>query len=80
MAPHETKSDKMEIHWRDDDGRMAMVWAERLRAPRVSVERILARNAITEPMEIPIRWTRLRIAGLVVLAAVFLTCVAGLLR
>jgi hypothetical protein len=80
MAPHETKSDKMEIHWREDDGRMAMVWAERLRPRRLSVERILARNAVTEPMAIPYRWTRLRIAGLVLLGGVFLTCVAALLH
>ncbi len=80
MAPNETQSDKMEIHWREDDGRMAMVRAERLRPRRLSVERILARNAVTEPMAIPFRWTRLRIAGLVLLAGIFLACVAGLLR
>lgn len=82
MASHETSSGKIEIHWKEDDGRMATVWAESLRPRRLSVERIPARrDAVTEPMAIPHRAAPWRVAAVALLLfAIFVACVVGLLH
>jgi len=81
MASHETKSDKMEIHWIENDGRTTMVWAERVRPRRISLERILStRGAVTAPMAVPFRRNPLRVAAVALLLGVLVACIAGLLR
>lgn len=82
MASHETSSDKIEIHWKENDGHMATVWAESLRPRPPSVERILRRrDAVTEPMALPLRPAPWRGAAItLVLLCIFLACVVGLLR
>ena len=71
----------IEQKWVERDGRMTMVWAERARPRRLSLERILAvRAPADEPAEATRRRIAVRASAVLLLLAAFLACVAGLMR
>ena len=81
MASEETTSDNMEFHWKEDDGRMAMAYARSIRQRRPTFDRIQTlRGAITEPMAVPRRGARWRVALWALLVGALIACAAGLLR